>query len=218
MIHVRIENEGCEVVFLASTAETLKVDHVELVVLDKEVLRLEVSMNQVLVGGTEAFGHFYKCFVFLKYDRAFLEEILDEVVEEVFLLPAIEVCIEGRHELEILRYACVKEAIDLLKSGSVEGEAFLEWNVFHGEQVGIAEVFDESDAVLRAVVENLWDVEASFFKELSDGDELFVVVSLVRPMDADKVIVHGCFYTGDGAAGGSSFDGDDGDRSRGIDF
>ncbi len=49
VVHVGVEDEGGEVVFLATAAESLEVDEEDLVVLDHEVLRLEVTMDEVFV-------------------------------------------------------------------------------------------------------------------------------------------------------------------------
>lgn len=71
--------------------------------------------------------------------------------------------------------------------------------------------------MLGAIIENFWDVEACFCEELCDGHELFVIVALVCPMDADEAIVHGGFHASDGSAGGTLLDRDDRDRRGGID-
>lgn len=85
------------------------------------------------MGGAEAFGHFGKGLIFFERDGTFFEEIFDEVVKEIFLLPAVEIGVEGRHEFEILWNACIEEAIHLLEGGAVEREALLERGVLHGK-------------------------------------------------------------------------------------
>ncbi len=133
------------------------------------------------------------------------------------MFPAVEVGIEGWHEFEVGGDAGEEEFIDLFEGGAVVGDAFLEGEVFEGEEVGIAEVFDEGDVVLRFIVEDGGDVEFGGFEELGDGDELRVVLAFVSPVDADEVGVDGCFDADDGSAGGTAFDGDHGDGGSRVD-
>ena len=148
MIHVGIENQRCEIVFLPSPTQALEIDHVNFAILDHQVLRLEIAMNEMLMRRTKRLCHFDERFVFFKSDRAFLEEILDEVIEEIFLLPAIEIGIEGWHQFQVFRDFGEKQAVDLFQCGAVKRQAFFEWLVFHRMQIDIAEVFDQRDVVL----------------------------------------------------------------------
>lgn len=113
VVHVGIKDEGGEVVFLASAAQALEVDEIDFVVFDHEVLRLEIAMDEMFVGGAEGFGDFEEGVVFLQGIWVFFEVVFDEVIEEVALLPAVEVGIEGGHEFEVGGCAGEKELVDL---------------------------------------------------------------------------------------------------------
>ena len=56
VVHVGIVEEGCEVVFLVAEAHALEVDEPGLVVVDEDILRLEVAVDEVAVGGAESFA------------------------------------------------------------------------------------------------------------------------------------------------------------------
>ena len=95
VVHVGIVEEGGEVVFLTPHAESLEVDDVGLVILQHEVLRLEITMNHVGSGGPEAFGKAKKKRVSAEFGSVLAKVGFDEMLEEVFLLPAVERFVEN---------------------------------------------------------------------------------------------------------------------------
>ena len=131
VVHVGVENERGQVVFLAAPAEALEVDEVGLAVFDHDVLRLEIAMDQVAGGGSEAFGELGEYRVCPQGGGVLSEVFLDEEFEEILLFPAVEFLIEGREEFQILGRAGIEQAVDLVHGRAVDWQAVLEGLVLH---------------------------------------------------------------------------------------
>jgi len=54
VVHVRIEVQGCEVVFLTAGAQALEVDEPDLVILDEKILGLEIPVHEMPRAGAKA--------------------------------------------------------------------------------------------------------------------------------------------------------------------
>ena len=130
MIEIGIENQRREIVLLATATQALEIDHPNFVILHQQVLRLEVAMDKVPRGGSEAFRKRAENGIFAQRFGIQAEVVLDEVFEEILLLPAIEPRVEGRHEMKVLRGLCVEEPVDLLEGRAVKREARGEGLVF----------------------------------------------------------------------------------------
>lgn len=130
VIHVGVVEEGGEVIFLAAHTEALEVDDVDLVAVKHEVFRLEVAVHHVGGGGAETFGEAEEDGVFAEFGGVLAEVGFDEVLEEVFLLPAVEGFVEKGLEIEVLWRASVEELVELFEGGAVVGLAFFEGGVF----------------------------------------------------------------------------------------
>ena len=122
------------------------------------------------------------------------------MLEEILLLPPIELRIEWRHQMEILRRLGVKQAVHLLECRAIERQAFRERTVFQRMQIGIAEILHQRDAVTGAVMDDFRNPQLGLPKESPDRNELGVVLAFFRPMDADERFMHRRFHAHDRAA------------------
>ena len=71
-------------------------------VLDEQVLGLEIAVDEMAGDGSQALRQIGELRVFPQCGGVLTEEILHEIVEEILLLPAVELRVEGRHQVEIL--------------------------------------------------------------------------------------------------------------------
>ncbi len=114
------------------------------------------------------------------------EVAFDEVLDEVFLLPLVGAFVERRHEFEVLGDLGVEEAVDLLEGRSVVGCALGEGGVLEGEEVLVAEVFDEGEIFAVVVVDDGGDIETGFLQKAGDGEEEGVVGGDKRDCKQDE--------------------------------
>tara|TARA_Y100000814_G_scaffold50857_1_gene31530 strand:+ start:189 stop:680 length:492 start_codon:yes stop_codon:yes gene_type:complete len=105
VIEVGIIQEGGQIVLLPPEAKALEVDKPGFFAVEDDVLGLEVSMDEVAVGGPEIPAQGDE-FIVIAQRRAIEAEVfLDEIVDEVVLLPLICLRAEGGREFKVLRGA-----------------------------------------------------------------------------------------------------------------
>ena len=212
VVHVGIVEEGGEVVFLVAHTHSLEVDEPGLVVVQEDVLRLEVAVDESALDGAEAFAEGGEDGAVAEFGPVHAEVLFDEVIDEVVLLPVVGFLGEGGHHLEVFGGLGVGEFVKLFEDAAVVGFAFFPGGVLEGEEVRFAEVFDEGEVFDAVVVEDGGDVEAEVFEKVGDGEEEGVVGAFVGVVEADEGGVVIGTKAQDGAAAGTGLDGLDDDR------
>ncbi len=180
---VGVVEEGGDVVFWAAGAEALEIDDDGGSIADEDVLALEVSVEEVAGLGGEAGKDVFK--------NGFLAErgdfvggeggvAVEELLEEVVLLPLVEGFVEGGLEALGVGFGEVgfREGVDFSdfeEGGFVEGAAFFPGVVAVVPEVDGAEVFDPHEAVLWDVGEDLGDGDVGAIEDASGVGEGEVV-------------------------------------------
>jgi len=167
---------------------------------NEDVLGLEIPVDHVGSGGSEALAQGGEGGIVTQRLRVFAKVGLDEVLEEVFLLPVVEGLVEDGLEIEIFWRAGVEELVELLEDGAVNGLADFEGLVLQAGEINIAKVLDEGDVAADVVVKDFGDVESGAGEKLGDGEEVCIIRALEGVVNADKGAVIFRLDTDDGAA------------------
>ncbi len=143
-------------------------------------------MDEVAMGCSQIFAESGKFFVVSESCPVEAKVPLNKVIDEVVLLPRVDLGTEWRRELEISGQTDVKEPIQLFERTPVIRFSHFPWVIGQRKQIFLAKVLDQSDMTTRIIVKNLGDIQAVLSQEVCHGQEEAIVLTLHRVVNSNE--------------------------------